>query len=230
MERLEEKKQSSSDSPYSDEPMADLPPFPTRPQSHNLGAPVQVYSNFYPMKCNIGDRRVLFEYQVKTSPNLTCHTQSEKNTMRRLVRHQKEVLDAVFDNYLYFEGYVYSFEKVDDGDLPKEQSGEEEGVEYLLSFEYHQELEFTHQNVSIFFRAFLNRLIHEAGFRQVRGGKHFIPWSPKQLEGVDMFKAFYNTMKSVGGNIYLNLNPSVKFFQQTSLNDEFYRIRNQRKI
>ena len=45
-------------------------------------------------------------------------------------------LDTVFDNYLYFEGYVYSFEKVDDSSLPS-MSISNEDLEYNVSFEYH---------------------------------------------------------------------------------------------
>lgn len=45
-------------------------------------------------------------------------------------------LDSVFDKYLYFEGYVYSFEKVDDSSLPS-RAVPGEDLEYNISFEYH---------------------------------------------------------------------------------------------
>jgi len=41
-----------------------------------------------------------------------------------------------------------------------------------------------------------------------------------------MYQAFFNTMKQNDGKIYLNLNPSVKFFQQEILSDTFYNINN----
>jgi hypothetical protein len=72
------------------------------------------------MKCNLGGRSVLFEYQVKSSPNLTCHTQAEKDTLRQIVRKNKAELEDVFDNFIYFEGYVYSFERIDDASLPQD--------------------------------------------------------------------------------------------------------------
>jgi len=45
-------------------------------------------------------------------------------------------LDSMFDNYLYFEGYIYSFEKVDDSSLPS-RSISNEDLEYNINFEYH---------------------------------------------------------------------------------------------
>jgi len=182
------------------------------------------------MSVNTGGRRVLFEYQVKTAPGLTCHTQAEKDTLRKLVRKNKETLEQTFDNYVFFEGFLYSFEKIEDSDLPQQLSGEVDDVEYLVSYEYSNELDFSHQSVQIFFRAYINTLIREAGFKQVRGGKHFSPHRPKQLQGVDMYQAFFNTMKAIDGNIYLNLNPSIKFFQQEPIGEAFHRLGDPRKV
>jgi len=64
----------------------------------------------------------------------------------------------------------------------------------------------------------------------VRGGKHFDPKNPLELQGVNMHAAFYNTMKCINGNIYINLNPSIKFFQQERLSDTFYNLNNPKKI
>ncbi len=40
-------------------------------------------------------------------------------------------LGSVFEKYLYFEGYIYSFEKVDDDALPHNQ-GTIDDVEYAI--------------------------------------------------------------------------------------------------
>jgi hypothetical protein len=64
----------------------------------------------------------------------------------------------------------------------------------------------------LYFRAFMNKLLRVAKLKQVRGGKHFSPHLCTELQGVNMYQAFFNTMKCVDGKIYLNLNPSVKFF------------------
>ena len=98
----------------------------------------------------------MFEYIVKTNPNLTCHTQDDKNTMRRLVRKQEKALEDKFDNYFYFEGYIYSFERVEDDDLPQDVECEHDGVPYALSIDFHRELGFSDKNVSLFFRTYLN--------------------------------------------------------------------------
>ena len=45
-----------------------------------------------------------------------------------------------------------------------------------------------------------------------------------------MFQAFFNTVKAIDGKIYLNLNPSVKFFQNEALNDTFYNMGDPRRI
>lgn len=45
-----------------------------------------------------------------------------------------------------------------------------------------------------------------------------------------MHSAFFNAMKCINGNIYLNLNPSIKFFQQERLSDTFYTINNPKRI
>ena len=67
-------------------------------------------------------------------------------------------------------------------------------------------------------------------FQQVRGGKYFNPHNVANLQGVDMFQAFFNTVKAIDGKIYLNLNPSVKFFQNEALNDTFYNMGDPRRI
>lgn len=55
--------------------------FPTKPKATGLSNPVKVQTNFYPFKVNLGGRNVIFEYQVKTTPQLTCHTNKEKETL-----------------------------------------------------------------------------------------------------------------------------------------------------
>ena len=47
--------------------------------------------------------------------------------------------------------------------------------------------------------------------------KYYDPKNPCKLNGVDMYRGYYNTAKYINSNIYLNLNPSVKFFQQESV-------------
>lgn len=51
---------------------------------------------------------------------LTCHTNQEKESLRILLRNHflGDYLEAFLDNYIYFEGFIYSFEKVDDEILP----------------------------------------------------------------------------------------------------------------
>ena len=196
----------------------------------SMGNPVKVVSNFYPMR--VKDQRTqLFEYQVKTTPQLTCHTNKEKETLRKLVGNKdvRKDLDDIFDSYIYFEGYIYTFEKVDDSSLPTHNVTIDD-IEYSIAYEFHQELGFDHKGAMLFFRAFMNKLIREVGFKQVRGGKHFDPKSARELDGVNMYQAFFNTMKSNDGKIYLNLNPSVKFFQQEILSDTFYNLANPEKI
>lgn len=120
---------SSSSTPTDQEPLV----FPTKPEAKNLPAPIKVQTNFYPFKLNNGGRNVIFEYQVKTVPQLTCHTNSERETMRKLMRLEPvaKELGSVFEKYLYFEGYIYSFEKVDDDALPHNQ-GTIDDVEYAI--------------------------------------------------------------------------------------------------
>lgn len=140
--------------------------FPTKPKAIGLQNPVRVSTNFYPFKVNLGGRNIIFEYQVITAPLLTCHTNQEKETLRRLMRDKdlSKDLDSLFDKYLYFEGYIYSFEKVDDSQLPIKSVAFED-VEYSISFVYHQELDFNHKSASLYFRAFINQLIRTTGYK-----------------------------------------------------------------
>ena len=94
---------------------------------------------------------------------------------------------------------------------------EEDGVPYLVSIELHSDLSFDNPKVSRFFRAFLNQMIKKSKLKLVRGGKHFDPRDPAELDGVNMYRAYFNTTKTIDGAVYLNLNPSVKFFQQESV-------------
>jgi hypothetical protein len=93
--------------------------FPRKPVAKNMGAPIRVVSNFYPMKVK-DQRTVIYEYQVKTIPQITCHSNKERQLMKSLVNDKKnrDELEGIFDSFIYFEGYLYSFEKVEDSSLP----------------------------------------------------------------------------------------------------------------
>jgi hypothetical protein len=111
--------------------------FPTKPQSRGMGASIQVVSNFYPIKVR-DQRTALHAYIVRTTPQLTCHTNKEKETLKKLVmdRNFQTQLEEIIGCFVYFEGFVYSFERVDDSLLPT-QSKTLEDVEYTISYEYH---------------------------------------------------------------------------------------------
>lgn len=207
----------------------DTIPFPSKPKSSKLGRPVTVFSNFYKFNCKTGGRDVLFEYQVKTAPNITCHSNEEKMKMHRIVKKLKPKLDAHFENHVYWEGFIYSFENIDNlGAL--EEEVEDDGVSYIVCIELHEDLTFDNQRVSRFFRAFMNQMIRKSKLRLVRGGKHFDPQLPMELDGVNMYRAYFNTMKPIDGQIYLNLNPSVKFFQQEPLIYTMQNIGGERRV
>ena len=63
--------------------------------------------------------------------------------MRKLARGHRAQLEEVFDNFIYFEGFIYSFERIEDDELPTAVTSTVEEVEYSASYEYHQELEFS---------------------------------------------------------------------------------------
>lgn len=101
---------------------------------------------------------------------------------------------------------------MDDTELPEDHQVEHDGVDYSLCVVFHEALTFDNPRVTLFFRSFINQALVKTGLRRVRGGKYFDPENYKRLEGANMFAAYFNTMKTVDGVIYLNLNPSVKFF------------------
>ena len=203
--------------------------FPTKPASSSLGKPVTLYSNFYKFNCTTGGRDVLFEYQVKTAPQLTCHSNEEKIKMSKIVRKMKDKLEAEFENHVYWEGFIYSFENKESDFLDSVQI-EEDGVEYMVNVELHDNLSFDSPKVARFFRAFMNQLIRKAKLRLARGGKHFDPYKPMDLDGVNMYRAYFNTMKCIDGAIYLNLNPSVKFFQKDPIINDIYNLRSESRV
>jgi len=200
MELLESKNSSSGSGSY----VVGDHIFPIKPKSSSLGRAVAVYSNFYKFKCNTGGREVLFEYQVKTEPNLTCHSNAEKSKLRKVVGGIRDQLNQNFDNYVYREGFIYSFENITDSE---EFSVVEDGVEYSVTIQLHNDLTFDDPKVTRFFRTFLNLFVKSSGFIQVRAGRHFNPNDYKKLEEVNMYKAYFNTSKTIDGAIYLNLNP-----------------------
>jgi aubergine-like protein len=226
MEYLEHRSSSSSRGSVMDVDSL----FPVKPQSSRLGRPLSLFANCYKFKCNTGGRDVLFEYQVKTSPPLTCHTNEEKIKLSKIVKKLKPKLEGYFENHVYWESFLYSFEKIDDLSAIEEETIEEDGVSYLVSIDLHSDLTFDNPMVTRFFRAFTNQLIKKAKLRLTRGGKHFDPRDPLILEGVNMYRAYFNTMKTIGGQIYLNLNPSVKFFQQESILKEMQKLRDERRV
>jgi len=131
-----------------------------------LSKPIKMLSNLYPFRVNLGGKHVIFEYKVNSAPLLSCHTNKEKQTLWTLINDDrlKNELESLFDSYLYFEGYIYSFEKVDDTLLPS-WSISHEDVAYKINFEYHQGLDFTHASAPLFFRAYMNELIKKTGFK-----------------------------------------------------------------
>lgn len=100
--------------------------------------------------------------------------------------------------------------------------------------EFYGELTFDSVKVSRFFRAFMNEILKAAELKLTRGGKHFEPVAYRfrePLVGVSMYKAFFNTNKAIDGQIYLNMNPSVKFFQLEPILWDFERFEyNERAI
>ncbi|CAI2386355.1 unnamed protein product [Moneuplotes crassus] len=224
MELLENKSSSSSKGSG----MEVDHPFPLRPESKRLGRPVDVFTNHYEFKCDLGGRNVLFEYQIQTEPQLTCHSNEEKMKLAKIMKKLRPNLEQQFENYVYWEGFIYSFEKFDDISALAEGEIEEDGVPYLVTINLHKALPFDNPRVTMFFRAFLNQMLRKCKFRLARAGKHFDPSKPKQLDGVDMYRAYFNTTRTFGGKIYLNMNPSVKFFQQGTLLEELNNLRDER--
>ena len=119
--------------------------------------------------------------------------------MKKLVTQHKAVLSDLFDCYIYNEGAIYSFERVDEATLPQDLESEIKGIPYKLSVEFNSEVTFDDQNGLLFFRAFVNVLQREANLKQVRGGKYFDPTTPIDLEGAQMYQAYYNSIKAVAG-------------------------------
>ena len=107
--------------------------YPTKPVATGLGEPIGLRSNFYKFDLDLGGRDVLFEYQVTTAPTLLCHTNEEKLKMRKIIRLLKPNLEAQFNNYVYWEGFLYSFEKIDELEAVAEMLIEEDEVQYTIS-------------------------------------------------------------------------------------------------
>lgn len=202
--------------------------YPTKPVTTGLGKPVGLRSNFYKFNLDLGGRYVLFEYQITTAPALSCHTNEEKMKMMRIIRKLKPRLEEQFDNYVYWEGFLYSFEKIDELEAVEEMLIEEDEVPYTVSIALFKELELSDTKVTRFFRAYMNQLLRKSNLRLTRQGKHFDPNDFLELDGVNMYSAYWNTTKCIsnseGSHIYLNLNPSVKFFQQESIYDRMGAI------
>jgi aubergine-like protein len=150
--------------------------------------------------------------------------------LAKIVRKLKPKLEGHFENHVYWEGFLYSFEKLDNFEALEEVEIEEDGVNYLVSIELHEDLSFDNPRVARFFRSFLNQIIKKSKLSLVRGGKHFDPLYPMELEGVNMYRAYFNTMKPINGSIYLNLNPSVKFFQQEPIIHTIRNLNNERRV
>lgn len=148
----------------------------------------------------------------------------------KIVKKVKDKLEAQFENHVYWEGFIYSFEKIDESEMLTNAEIEEDGVPYLVSIELHNDLSFDNPKVSRFFRAFLNQIIKKSKLKLVRGGKHFDPRDPAELDGVNMYRAYFNTTKTIDGAVYLNLNPSVKFFQQENVMSYISQFKNEKEV
>ncbi|CAI2385901.1 unnamed protein product [Moneuplotes crassus] len=232
MELLENKSSHSSE----DITMEINHPFPLKPECSKMGEKVQICSNFYKINSYSGGRNVLFEYQVSTVPRLTCHTNEEKSRMAKIVRNVMRNLKGndemgLFpENYIYREGFIYSFEKVDKINEYIGEEIEQEGISYKISIKLHDDLQFDNPKVVRFFRAFFSLLFKKCKLRPFKAGKHFDPQNPLILKGVNMYRAYFNTVKTLNHNLYLNLNPCVKFFQQDTLLEEIKNCRSEKQV
>ena len=116
---------------------------PVKPVSTKLTEPVALVSNYFPVNCNIPDQWVIHKYLIKTSPVLTCHTNQDKRTLKKLVTKHKAILADLFDCYIYNEGAIYSFERVDEATLPTDLESTIKETTYLTSVEFNCEVPFS---------------------------------------------------------------------------------------
>lgn len=83
---------------------------------------------------------------------------------------------------------------------------------YNVCLEFHKELEFSHNSAMLYFWVFVNRLTWIWGYKTIRGWKIFDTSNPDEFDGVNLHAAFFNVIRCINGNIFINLNPSIKFF------------------
>jgi hypothetical protein len=204
---------SSKGSNFEDESV-----FPRKPESSKVCEEVKLVSNFYKFNWNTGGREGMFQYQVETTPPLTCHSGEEKIRMAKIIRELREELKSKLDNFTFWENFIYTFEFVDDEQqLTDFRAVEIDGIEYTMELRHPQHLAYTDEKSIRFFRSFINQFFKKSRMRPASQGRYFDRKFPIELEGVDMYQAYFNSMKVFDSGVYMTLNPGVKFFQHETI-------------
>lgn len=107
---------------------------------------------------------------------------------------------------------------------------EVDGETYSVSISLFKEMRFDDPSASRFFRTFLNQIFSKSGLVKLQNSRHYVPESWFELDGVNAYYAYYNTLKWVDGEIYLNLNPMIKFFQQETVLEVINRYNDERRV
>ena len=133
MELLGERSSSSGQDSKSSEALV----FPTRPEAAPMSQQIKLLSNFYKLNCDTGGRNVIFEYQVKTEPYLSCHSGEEKLKFQAIIKQTREKLTMLLGNFTQWEDCLYTFELVDVTELDKLLTEEidVDNVKYRINLE-----------------------------------------------------------------------------------------------
>jgi hypothetical protein len=142
---------------------------------------------------------------VRTEPQLTCHSNEEKEKFRKVIRTAKDILKDIFDTYIMYEGFIYAYQKIDP--IEDFATVTEDEVEYKISIGEPRPLTLDDPKAIRFFNSIFIRIYRKMRLRAIRGGKYFAPDKYKELKGVNMYSAYFTSIKFIKSDVFMTLNP-----------------------
>lgn len=205
-----------------DEPISNELALP--PSSTKLGKAVSLSTNFFDL--SVAKQRVVYRYNLSTTPPLSTND-DHMRIRKKLVRRMRDTLEPLFDPYIFYENQLFSPEKIEDSQLPKDvevQFGEDS---YLMTFELLDESFPTNEGIEIYLRAFLDTVLSKNKMAQLDSSTWFNVDPLKQMSegaGFNMYMKFSNSLRLINGQTRLIMNPGIKFIQNENMANILYNM------
>lgn len=150
---------------------------PTRPKPSQVsrsggpqlkGRPVSLLTNYYKFEFLNNDRKRVYKYHVKFTPELS---EQSKKVRCKLINGLRDELEKLVGFYIFLGGNIYTMGMA--RDLPQ-FSGSYDDQDYKIDIQWVQEIGQNDRDMLVFMKVFFNSMLKKIKFKQI-GRNHFNP-------------------------------------------------------